>query len=150
MKDTIVIEEPRSMIDKFRNWYQTKLIDTGKAQAFEENLEKEVELEKKAIGIIGTVATVVLAFCPADGPIGEICAALATPLLVALVDLKGKITKEVAIGAKRAVEANIIKSDGSSKNVQVGEFNLEKIVADVQEVSNLTSQMETEFGGRSL
>lgn len=153
MKDTVVIEEKRSVIDKFRNWYKEKLIDTGKAQSFEENLDKEIELEKQAIGIIGTIATVVLAFCPADGPVGEICTALATPLLQSLVDLKGKITREVAIGGKRALEANLIKADGSSKQVQVADFNLESIATDLDDAINISNQISDilpSTGGRSL
>ena len=43
---TIVVEENRSVIDSFRFLYKEKVIDTGKAQEFEENLDK---VNKKTI-----------------------------------------------------------------------------------------------------
>ena len=131
MENTVVLKGKRSTVKELRNWYKEKLIDTGKAQNFEEKLDKQLAFEKKAIVVAGSVATVILALCPADGPVGEICAALATPLLPKLVDLKGKIIKEAVIGGKRKLEANFIKSDGSSEKVEIPEFNLSNLTGDI-------------------
>lgn len=140
MENTIILNEDRNTINKFRNWYKEKLIDTGKSKKFEEKLDKSLALQKKAIAIAGSVATVVLIFCPADGPVGEICTALATPLLVKLVDLKGKIIKNVLIGGKRKLEADFIKSDGSSKKVQIPEFNLSTLTKDFKDLKSTADE----------
>ncbi len=131
MTDTVVVNENRSVLERFRNWYKEKLIDTGKAKDFEEKLDKKIEIEKKAIYILGSIATVVLIFIPADGPVGEICAAVATPLLAELVSLKGKITKKVVLGAKRKLEADFIKADGSSDKIEVPDFDFNDITNDI-------------------
>ena len=80
MTNTLVVKEDRKTIDKFRDWYKEKFIDTGKSQDLEAKIEKKAEMEKKVIKIAGAVATIVLLFCPADGPVGEVCTVLATPL----------------------------------------------------------------------
>lgn len=138
MESTIVLEEPRSVVDKFRNWYKEKVIDTGRAATTEEAIDRNIEIEKKVVKVAGTIATIVLLFCPADGPVGEICTALATPLLVKLVELKGDLTKKILIGGKRKFEADFIKEDGSSSKIEVPEFNLEEITKDFVEVKQST------------
>jgi len=142
MENTIVLSEERSTIDKFKNWYKEKLIATGKTKNFEEKLDKSLKLEKNFIKIAGTVATIVLIFCPADGPVGEICTALATPLLAKLVDLKEKIVKSVVIGGKRKLEGTFIGADGSSKNIEVPEFDLNKLPNDFNNLKNTIEEFE--------
>lgn len=119
MEGTIVIQEPRSVIDKFAAWYREKLIETGKSANFEERVDKTVDVVTKVVYSVGTVATVVLGICPLDGPFGEIIAIAATPLLAKLVEQGGKIFKKVVIGEvkRNLIEGHIVGQDGSSKAV---------------------------------
>jgi hypothetical protein len=133
MTSTIAIEEPRTVKDKFRDWYQTKMINTNKAQDFEAFIDKKIAVEKKVIQIVGTIATVALIFIPADGPYGEICAALATPILAKLVELKGELEKKVILISKRAIEANFLGVDGTNKSIELPEGNIVKTVTGITE-----------------
>ena len=64
MTFTIIIKpEKRSTIDKFKQWYYKKFIQTGKAAKFEEFIDKKTKFSKTAIKVIGTVTTIVLLFC---------------------------------------------------------------------------------------
>lgn len=148
MQGTLVVEEPKSTIDKFRNWYQNKMIDSGKAANFEEKLEKYTEKQKTTIKLAGTVATIVLFFCPADGPVGEICSALATPLLATLVEKKSELLKKTVIGTKRVIEAKYLGVDGSSKDVIVPDFNFNDLTKDITDITTdvfkITNSKESE------
>ncbi len=140
MEGTIAIEEPRSVVDNFRQWYQEKLIDTGKAAKFEELTEKRVELDKKMVKAAGTIATVALVLCPLDGPFGEIAVILATPALVKLVEAKGEFTKNAVIGTKRDFETIYLGVDGSSKKVVLPDKNIVQNVNDLAAAAEELSQ----------
>ena len=147
---TIVLDENRSVIDGFRFWYKENIIDTNKAQEFEEKLDKGVEIAKNAIYVAGGVVTVVMALCPADGPIGEAISIVATPLLAKVVEMGATLVKDVVIGTKRVVEEKIVHENGSSDNVTISEdLTIEKVAEEAKDLS-----MEVKdtfgFGGRGL
>lgn len=128
----IITKENRSVIDKFKSWYKEKIIDTGRAANFEKRVDSNAKAIKTIIKVAGTVATVALIFCPADGPFGEICTALATPALCALVDKVADIQKNLTIGAKRQGE-KIMGFEGQGINPEVqGYENLNDIVKDAK------------------
>jgi hypothetical protein len=124
MENTIALKEDRGTVEKFRSWYKEKFIDTGKSSDFEEKLDEKIKREKRIVKIAGTIATIVLIFVPADGPIGELCTAAATPLLVKLVDLKGKIQKGVILNGKRELEAQFIKADGRNEKIDAPKVSI--------------------------
>lgn len=148
---TIVVEENRSVIDSFRFLYKEKVIDTGKAQDFEENLDKGIEIAKNVIYIAGGVATVALALCPADGPVGEAIAMVATPLLAKVAEGAFTLVKDAVIGTKRAFEEKVIHENGSSENVSITEnLSFDKVVQEIKEVKELGVEAQETFGGRTL
>ena len=148
---TIVLEENRSVIDKFRFWYKENVIDNGKGQDFEENFDKSVDVVKNTIYVAGGVATVVLAICPADGPVGEAIAIIATPLLAKVVEAGATLVKDVVIGTKRVVEDKVVHENTASQNVAITEnLSFEKVAEEITEVKGLTEEVAQTFGGRSL
>lgn len=148
---TIVVEENRSVIDSFRFLYKEKVIDTGKAQEFEENLDKGIEIAKNVIYIAGGVATVALALCPADGPVGEAIAMIATPLLAKVAEGAFTLVKDAVIGTKRAFEEKVIHENGASDKVNITEdLSFEKVAQEITDVKDLTQEVKTTFGGRTL
>lgn len=148
---TIVVEENRSVIDGFRFLYKEKVIDTGKAQEFEENLDKGIEIAKNVIYIAGGVVTVALALCPADGPVGEAIAMIATPLLAKVAEGAFTLVKDAVIGTKRAFEEKVIHENGASDKVNITEdLSFEKVAQEITDVKDLTQEVKTTFGGRTL
>lgn len=148
---TIVVDENRSVIDSFRFLYKEKVIDTGKAQEFEENLDKGIEIAKNVIYIAGGVVTVALALCPADGPVGEAIAMIATPLLAKVAEGAFTLVKDAVIGTKRAFEEKVIHENGASDKVNITEdLSFEKVAQEITDVKDLTQEVKTTFGGRTL
>lgn len=153
--DTVVVNEKRSFIDKIRAKYQEKVVDTGGSLKIEEQIEKQAEMTKKTIAVAGTIATIVLLICPADGPVGEICTALATPALIKLVDVVAEIKKKALISGKRSFEKNIMKvsTNGTSKSYDLIN-NPNEAVADAQElkdsIDELVQTLDNGKGTKSL
>ena len=130
IQDGIIIkQEERKTVDKIKAWYYEKFIKTGKAAKFEEGVEKRAKFEKKAIVVAGTIATVALVFCPADGPFGELCTVLATPALCKLVDVCAELEKKVTLKWKRSAEKTMgFGTAGYSSNVENPEITKDDIV----------------------
>ena len=124
-------------METIRQKYKEKMIDTGKAQELEEKIEKKAKRTKNTIRVLGTIATVALIFVPADGPFGEICTALATPGLCALVDVIADIKKKILISGKREIEKGILHVDGSNEKVSGYDFSSkEEIVGDFKNLKD--------------
>jgi len=137
MKDGIIIKpEKRSTIDKIKIWYYKKFIETGKAAKFEEGIEKRTKLEKTSIKIIGTAATIALFFCPADGPFGEICTALATPALCAFVNVVADLEKKILIKLKRKAENTMgFGKEGQSPTIEEPKLTAEDFINGAKVIS---------------
>lgn len=106
------IEKAKTKMEQLRLSYKEKMIDTGKSADMERKIDNDAKRKKRVIKIAGTAATVILAICPADGPFGEICAALATPGLCALVDVATDMKKKAVITGKRGIEKHILHVQG--------------------------------------
>ena len=137
MQDGIIIaNEKRSVIDRFKSWYKEKILDTGKSQKFEKEVDRTTKWIKGGVKLVGTAATVALVFCPADGPFGEICTALATPALCALVDKIADIRKSLTIAAKRKGEELLgFGNQGVNPDIE-GYKNLADIVTDAKDLKS--------------
>lgn len=150
MEGTIILEEPRSIKDSFTSWYKEKLIETGKSANFEEKFDKAIDVAVDTVYTLGTVATVILAVCPFDGPVGELFTIVATPALAKLIEEGGKLLKKVIIGEvkRNLIEAKIVQKDGSSKSVVIPDGD---VVEDAKKFGgNVQSFKNEQRGGRSL
>ena len=132
-------------IDNIRSEYKEKIVDTGKSKKVEEIIEEKAEKAKKQIRIMGTLATIALVFIPADGPFGELCTAIATPGLCALVDLAANIEKKLLITGKREIEKNLLKVDVDG-TIEAYDLTKDDLVKDLIEAKSLADGMQ--FGGR--
>lgn len=134
----VVTEENRDLIYKARmlyeklngkkeevqHSYQENIVDTGISEDIEKKIDAQAKATKTAISIVGTVATVVLMFCPVDGPFGEALTLLATPAFCALVNVATDIRKKMLISGKRGFEKYFMKAEGG-QNPQVSGYNLD-------------------------
>lgn len=105
--------------NKLQEKYQEKVVDTGASDKIDKAIDTVTGVEKFAIGALGTVATVALAICPADGPVGEICTAVATPGVIQLAELKADIEKKLVHSAKGLFEKKVMQVDKENDNVVV-------------------------------
>lgn len=150
-EQVIMVEEKRGFIEKAKNkmaklrqTYDEKMIQTGKSQKLEEKIEKRAKRKKKMIKTLGAIATVALAICPADGPFGEIAAALATPGLCELVDISAEIEKKALITSKRTAEKYILKVDGKNENVAGYDITNGDVVEDIKSLKEAIANVEVQ------
>jgi hypothetical protein len=120
----IVVPEERQTVEKIKGKknkiqqaYQEKVVDTGISDKVDKGIDTVAKVEQVGIGVIGGVATVALAICPADGPVGEACTLLATPALIGAVQLKADIEKKVYHTVKGAFEKKVMQVDKENDNV---------------------------------
>jgi hypothetical protein len=152
MTGTVMIQEPRKIKENFASWYQKKIIETGKSASFEEKFDKSINIATKSVYIAGSIATIVLIFCPADGPFGELCTIAATPVLAKIVEEGGKLLKKVVIkDVKRDfIEGTIVQKDGSSESVIIPDGNIvedAKVIAN--DISSLKDTVNNIKGGKT-
>lgn len=144
------LKENKVNLEKIRQMYKEKMIDTGKAQELEEKIEKQAKITKKAIKIAGTLATVALIFIPADGPFGEITTALATPSLCALVDIVTDIKKKAIITGKRGIEKHILHVDGTNKKISAFDLNNgQEFIKEFRNLKKTMNDVEQDISRRS-
>jgi len=153
MSGTVMVQEPRKIKENFASWYNKKLIETGKSASFEEKFDKGIDIATKTVYVAGSIATVVLIFCPADGPFGELCTIAATPVLAKLVEEGGKLLKKVVIkDVKRdLIEGTIVQKDGSSQSVIIPDANIvedAKVMAN--DINSFKDTINSVKGGKSL
>ncbi len=127
-------------LDNIREEYKEKVVDTGKSQKIEEFIEEKAEKAKKQIRIMGTLATVALIFIPADGPFGELCTAIATPGLCALVDLAANIEKKLLITGKRGIEKSLLKVDAGG-TIEGYDLKNDELVKDLINAKILVDEL---------
>lgn len=135
----IIVPEKQNVIQRFKEYYKKNIIDTGKSEKFEKTVDKVAKGVKTAVKVVGTVATVILVLCPADGPFGELCTALATPALCALVDKIADMAKKTTISAKRDME-KAMGYEGLGQTDIEGYSNLKDVVNDAIGVKNASSE----------
>lgn len=146
MEGTIVLQEPRRVKRSFADWYNEKFIETGKSAEFEEKFDRGIDIATNTVKTLGTIATVVLIFCPIDGPVGEIFTAVATPILAKLVEKGGQLLKKVIIGdvKRNLIEATYVRKDGSSKSVVIPDGDV------VEDANDFSNDFQAFKGGRGL
>lgn len=131
----------KETLNRFRRVYKEKIIDTGKAEKFEKYIDKQVTIEKNLVKIIGAVATIFLLFCPSDGPFGELCTIIATPLFVKLVESCGVLKKKLVLSAKRNFEEKVIHEDGSNKDIDIPNLEFSDALNTVKDLEDTTKKL---------
>lgn len=147
MEGTLVVKEERGVINKFQNWYREKMIETNKAQEFEDKFVKTVDFISKAEEIKDKVGAVVIAFIP------EV--KFLAPLIPTMTKVKKKmyeLEKNLVIKAKRGIEAKFIGVDGTNKDVVIPDMNVNDVVKNVEtsigDIKTIVSEVER--AGKSL
>lgn len=137
------VQKAQNKMEEVRQTYKEKMIDTGKSQDLERRIDEEAKRKKKVIKTVGTVATIVLIFVPADGPIGEMCTFFATPALCALTDVCAEMKKKALITGKREFEKNVLKVDGSNQNVTGFDLSDKNgLVRDFSDLKNKADELK--------
>ena len=137
-KARMFYEKMNGKVENIQNSYKENIVDTGISSDIEEKIEKDAKRTKKLVKVAGSIATVVLLFCPADGPFGEIATLFATPAFCALVDVAADLKKKSLITGKRAVEKYFLNCDGTNPNVTGFNFDNGEFIDDFKEfVKNL-------------
>lgn len=137
------VDKSKRKMEKIRQGYKEKMIDTGRSQKLEEQIDKQAKRTKKAIKVAGTISTIVLIFIPADGPFGEMATFFATPALCALVDVCADLKKKALITGKRGFEKHILNVDGSNEKVTGFDLNnKESFIKDFKDLKNKVSDFE--------
>ena len=130
--------------NKIQEKYQEKVVDSGASDKIDKFIDTKAKVEQVAIGAIGTVATVALAICPADGPFGEACSILATPALIGLVKVTSEVEKKALHTVKGAFEKKVMEVDREEDNVVV--YNDQgEVMTDVMNMVNNVELLEKQL-----
>ena len=152
MDGTLVVKENRNVINKFRDWYKEKIIETNKAQQFEDKFVKTVDFISKTQEIKSKIATTIIAFIPETKELAS--------LVPKLVEIQKKITelgKNLVINSKRTFEAVFIGADGTNKDVIISDmfsvneqFDIEKPLGELREfIARQDEKKNSEGTGKS-
>lgn len=147
MDDGVIIKpEKRSTIGKLKKWYYEHIIATGKSAKWEENIDKEYKIMKKAVVVAGAAASIVLLFVP-GGQLGSAASILATPALIKLLSLKADLEKKALITLKRkAEEAMGFGNEGHSEKVDDADLSLDELVDGVATIKKESPQIIDQSG----
>ena len=130
--------------NKLQEKYQEKVVDSGASDKMDKAIDTITKVEQVGIGLVGGVATVALAICPADGPVGEVCGVLATPALIGLVQGKAEIEKKAYHTVKGLFEKKVMEVDREEDNVVV--YNDQgEVMTDVMNMVNNVELLEKQL-----
>lgn len=150
MDGTLVVNEERGKVNKFKQWYQQKIVDTGLSGSFEKREAMVFDNMSKSVKFVGDSASVVCSFIPGFQ--------IAVPLCSTVGRLQSKFYKfggNLVIQGKRFIEGKIIGVDGSSKDIIIPDFNSEQVLNTVNELANgavslVSEAQELESVGKML
>lgn len=137
MAGTIVKEEERESVNKFRKFYQEKVVDTGISEGIDKtyavmNNVKTVAANT-AIRVTGSAGTIAAAICPVDGPVGEVVVGALTVALPVAIKALGELDTKLMTGAKDLVETKVI-------GVEKPEQEKGKVI-DMESIKELKDQL---------
>lgn len=130
MDGTIVVQEKRNVVDKFKNWYKEKMIDTGHSAKMEEGIADAIDLGADMFMlqcVIASAAITIIAAIPSSGlsiPLGGAITAGIATVAPLLKEMSKKFGTKAAIGTKRALEAIFIGENGQSENVEIKDIDI--------------------------
>lgn len=120
--------------DQMKDFFKSKA-DYVASDDFEKKFDAGIDFAKGTVAVLGTTATIVLAICPLDGPVGEIVTGLATPGLVAAVDALGEGLKGMYKDSKKIYSGSV--------NADTGKVETRKALSDdtLTSVQNFTTSL---------
>ena len=142
MEGVITVDASREELERLKAWraeQAKKVVNKSNAETI---IDKVVDVTKCVVGVAGTIATVVLAICPLDGPAGEIATIAATPSLVAAVESSRNLLKGIFVEkSPEQITAAMADLKGNVKDISIRDVNLLKTkkvteVADNKPISN--------------
>lgn len=123
MEGIITIKDTKENLEKLKQWQKDKIKQITNNP--EKSIDKAVDVTKSVVTFAGTTATVVLAVCPLDGPVGEIATMLATPALVKAVESSRDVLKSIFVTKDRnQITASIADLKGNIKDISVIDKNM--------------------------
>ena len=147
MGGTIVVKEDRGVVDKFQIWYKEKMIDTNLSQKLEKDFSNAVNVISTISKTKDTIGLGIVTFMPE--------ASIYAPLVATLIGVKEKmfeLGKNIAIKAKRGIEAIFFGVDGSNKDISVPDLDITDVLYNVFDSKNTVDSFidEVEKEGKSL
>lgn len=139
MEGTLVLQEKRSVVNKFRDWYKQKVVDSGLSQKFEKIIDTRCKVLKKKNDILEKVLPSIVAKIP------EV--EFLAPLIPAISRI-GKFTYEleekIIISAKRFFENIFVGTEGKGEGIDLPEANTDGLDDDVDTIA---TGIQGQFGG---
>lgn len=126
MEGTLVVQEDRKNVNKFKNWYKEKIVDTKIASGSEKVFSKVVDFSIGVNKFKDTVGTSIMAFIPE--------ATIFIPLVKVASGAQRKImdlSKNLVIKTKRGIEAKFIGVDGSNEDISIPDLKVDEVSKDV-------------------
>lgn len=144
MEGTLVVKEERGIVNKFRNWYKERIVDTEISPNSEKVFVKVIDLWEKAQSLYTNGAAVVLTIFAPEA-LGLI------PCFKRLQKYTYDAIKSVGLKTKRAMEATFIGVDGSCKSVAIPEISFEQVLKDVKDGVNTANDVMSSLdqGGKT-
>lgn len=120
--------------DQMKEFFKSKA-DYVASDDFEKKFDAGIDFAKGTVAVLGTTATIILAICPLDGPIGEIVTGLATPGLVVAVGALGESLKGMYKDGKKIYSGSV--------NADTGKIEVRKALSDetLTSVQNFTTSL---------
>ena len=141
MEGTIAIQEKRSVVDKFKSWYQEKMIDSGHSAKLEEGIATAIDLGGDMFTlycVVGAAAVTIVAAIPSSGlsiPLGAAISAGILAVGPAVTGIIKKFGTKAAVGTKRAMEAIIVGANGESETVDIKDVDITQDVIKAGEAA---------------
>ena len=129
MEGTLVVQEKRKTIDKFRDWYKQKVIDSELAVKFEKIIDSRTQVLKKKNDFLEKVLPSIVARIPDVAFLAPLI-----PVLSKVGKFKYDLEEAMIIKAKRFVENVFIGVDGSCLEVTPPTINFEGLDEDVETI----------------
>lgn len=142
---TIVLPEKRKTIEKIRDWYNKKYIETQKSQKFEENFHRNLELQNKTVNVAGSIARVIVKVLPQESEYRLAAEILADKRILGLKEKVNLLIEKAVLGSKRYIEYNFFKTNGTSENVVLTDLHL---VQDSMDTVDKIRNLEDEYKSR--
>lgn len=125
MEGYICVNENREVLERMREEKIKSLKKIEKNHARELIIDKAVDITKGVVTVAGAAVTVAMSFCPFDGPIGEIAAAVATPALVKAIESSRELLKATFIEKNpEHISASLIDVSGNIHQIKMKDSNL--------------------------
>ena len=118
MEGTLVVNESRTKINNFKQWYQEKIVDTKISKGFD-NAVTFVKTAESVVYSTGTnVASLVLVCIPEPTAATKLAAGL-VKVAGSIIAAGKKLDSKIIIGTKHFIEGKLIGIDGTSKDIAI-------------------------------